>query len=336
VASGGIRAVAEAADVSVGTVSHYLNGTSPVSAAKSARIQAAIDSLGFVRNNAGRQLRLGRSSTIGYIAPDVSNPFFTTLAEGVERRARDAGLSVFLANSMGDSSREDSYLALFEEYRVRGMIVASAGEIEPRLAAVRSRGTPSVLMGQPASSPDQPSVSVDDALGGRLAAEHLIGRGRGRIAFVGGPLTRSQVRNRLEGASAAVRESPGVTLEVVDVPERTISAGHAVATALLERPAARRPDAVFAVNDLLAIGIVQTLVAGGLRVPQEVAIVGYDDIEYAENAIVPLSSVRPPQESLGSAALDLLLAVAERPAAPVDTHLVFAPRLVERRSSTGD
>ena len=328
----GIREVATLADVSLGTVSHYLNHPDRVSEEKARRIADAIEQLGFVRNNAGRQLRLGESSAIAYIVPDVSNPFFATIAEGVEQRATEAGLAVFIANSSRDRAREDAYLELFEEHGVRGMLVASPRAIEDRLAAARSRGTPSVLVGQKSSSPAQPSVSIDDVAGGYLAARHLIEGGCRRLAFVGGPLDIRQVGDRLQGASNAVRETSGVTLEVIDVSERIIAEGHTVARALVDRDPARRPDGVFAVNDLLAIGIAQTLITNGVRIPDDIALVGYDDIEYAENALVPITSVRPPHEDFGIAAVDLLLAVVSGQP-PAETQVVFTPELRVRASS---
>jgi LacI family transcriptional regulator len=333
VARVGIREVAALAGVSMGTVSHYLNHPSRVSAEKARRIQDAIDQLGFVRNNAGRQLRLGHSTTVAYIVPDVSNPFFATIAEGVERRAAEAGLSVFFANSGGDRAREDSYLDLFEEHGVRGMLVASPGPIEERLAAIRARGTPSVLVGRRAGAPNQPSISIDDVSGGYLAAKHLVDVGCRHIGFIGGPLSITQVGDRLQGASNAVRESGAATLEVLEAEPRVISTGHKVAAELAQRPAGQRPDGVFAVNDLLGIGLVQTLVTGGVRVPEDVAVVGYDDIEYAENSLVPLTSIRPPHEEFGIAAVDLLLAVLGDGPPAAETQLVFPPDLVIRQST---
>lgn len=189
----GIREVATLAQVSRGTVSHYINHPSCVSRETQERIQRAIDQLGFVRNNAARQLRLGRSATFACIAPDVSNPFFATIAEGVEQRAAAEGLTVFIANSGRSRDREDSYLELFEAQRVQGLLVASHYPVEERLLQVRQRGTPSVLVGQRANSPLQPSVSIDDSLGEYLAVHHLMDCGRKRIAFVGGPLDIRQV-----------------------------------------------------------------------------------------------------------------------------------------------
>lgn len=327
----GIRDVALLADVSNGTVSHYLNHPDRVSAEKAERIQRAIDTLGFVPNSAGRQLRLGRSNAIAYLAPDVSNPFFSSIAEGVEKRAAEAGLSVFIANTHANRAREDAYLQMFEQHRVRGMLIASYEPIEERLAQVRSRGTPTVLFGRPVDGADLPYVAVDEVLGGRLATEHLLDLGRQRLAFVGGPLGIKQVGDRLQGASDAVRESGAATLEVINLPERTIAGGHTVARELLGRPGPLRPDGIFAVNDLLAIGILQTLIRGGVRVPDDVALIGYDDIEFAAASIIPISSIRSPHETFGAAAVDLLLGIIDGSAE--HTGVVYEPELAVRDST---
>ncbi len=303
---------------------------------KRERIQKAIDQLGFVRNNAARELRLGRSGTIAYIAPDVSNPFFATIAEGVEQRAAVHDLTVFISNSNRSRTREDAYLDMFEAQRVQGMLVASHDPIEDRLLRVRERGTPSVLVGQHANSPDQPSVSVDDVTGGYLAVKHLVSTGRKRIAFVGGPLGIRQVADRLEGAGNAIREAGGVTLEVLNVANRTIGDGREVANAVAARPAAARPDAIFAVNDLTALGLMQGLsVTYGVRIPEDIAIIGYDDIEFAESSLIPLSSIRAPHEGFGFAAVDLLVNEMSGDPRPGPKQQVFAPELVVRASSGG-
>ncbi|MGV8880947.1 MAG: LacI family DNA-binding transcriptional regulator [Rhodoglobus sp.] len=331
----GIREVATLAEVSLGTVSHYINHPARVSAEKRDRIQKAIDQLGFVRNNAAWQLRLGRSGTISYIAPDVSNPFFATIAEGVEQRAATQDLSVFISNSSGSRAREDAYLALFESQQVQGMLVSSHHAIDDRLAQIRARGIPSVLIGQLATHELQPSVSVDDVAGGFMAAKHLVDLGRKRLAFVGGPLGIRQVADRLEGAGNVVKECPGVTLEVLNATNRTIAEGREVGRALLARPAESRPDAIFAVNDLLALGILQVLVLGGVTVPDDIALVGYDDIEFGESSLIPLTSIRTPHEGFGFAAVDLLVnEMADEPA-DLEKHLIFQPELVVRASTRG-
>lgn len=326
-----IREVAEHAGVALGTVSHYLNHPERVSDEKAQRIQEAIDELGFVPNIVGRQLRLGESDVIAYIAPEVSNPFFSTVAEGIEQRAIQLGLSVFVANSHRDRAREDGYLSLFERYRVRGIVAASQDRIEDRLERVRRRGTATVLLGQPAAGL-LPSVSVDEVAGGRLAGEHLLGLGRRRIAFVGGPMSIRQVAGRFQGVSEAVAAASGATLEVIDVPDRTIPIGREVARALASRPAASRPDAVFAVNDLLGLGLVGEFSVLGVGVPNDIAVIGYDDIEFAESSVVPLSSIRTRQAEFGAVAVDLLAATwADEPAG----HVVFQPAVVPRASTIG-
>lgn len=323
----GIRQVAQRAGVAVGTVSAYLNHPDRVSAARAERIAAAIDELGFVPSIAGRQLRLGVSTLIGYLSPDVSNPHFSELAEEVERRAERLGMTVFFAHSHGDHDRENAYLEAFEQRQVRGLLAASFAPIEDRLAAMRDRGTPSVLVGRRACRPEQPSVSIDDVSGGRQAARHLIENGCRRLAFVGGPLPVQQVADRLAGARDAAPD-----VEVIEVVERSIAAGRAVGAALAQRPAADRPDGVVAANDVLALGILQALVDGGVLVPRDVALVGYDDNEFAEASLIPLSSVRARHEGFGATAVDLLFAAMEGSAIPTPQR-VFEPELVVRESS---
>lgn len=330
----GIRDVAAMAGVAIGTVSNYLNHPDRVSADKAQRIAFAIESLGFVPSNAGRQLRLGTSSVIGYLAPDVSNPYFAEIAESVERRASERGVTVFLANSHRSREREDAYIHMFEQHRVQGLLMSSHVPVEDRLAAVRKRGTPSVLVGQRAHDPAQASVSLDDVSGGRQAMQHLIDVGCRRIAFVGGPLGIPQVADRLSGASAVVREFGAATVEVIDMQDRTVRGGHEVGRMLMARPPEMRPDGIFAVNDLLALGIMQELVLGGVRVPEQIAIAGYDDNEFAEASLIPLTSVRGRHESFGVTVIDLLFdAIEGREIA--EPHRVFEPDLVVRSSTVG-
>ena len=333
-AKSGIRGVAEVAGVAIGTVSNYLNHPDRVSADKAQRIQAAIDQIGFVPSNAGRQLRLGVSSVIGYISPNVSNPYFAEIAESVERRAAERGVSVFLANSRRSREREDDYLAVFEQHQVLGLLVSSDELVEERLASVRRRGTPSVLVGQRAISAEQPSVSIDDVSGGRQAGRHLVEMGCRRLAVVGGPLSLPQIADRFSGLSEVVREAPGVTLEFIDETDRSVRGGRDVGAALLARAPEMRPDGIFAVNDLLALGILQVMVLGGVEVPRDLAIIGYDDTAFAEGSVIPLTSVRGRHDGYGIAVVDLLFDAIERREID-EPHRVFTPDLVIRASTEG-
>lgn len=326
-----IRDVALRAGVSVGTVSNVLNDSPRVSPEATARVRAAIAELGYVRNEAARQLRAGRSSSVGLVVLDVRNPFFTDVARGAEDEAARFGLSVILGNSDEDVTRESSYLDLFEEQRVHGILISPCGDIEPRLAELRRRGTPVVLVDRESRDAGVSSVSVDDFAGGRLAVEHLLVAGRRRVAFAGGPLSIRQISDRLAGARAATAEVPGATLEVIETAGLTVLEGRRIGEELVAR--ADRPDGVFAANDLVAVGLLQALVmSGALRVPQDVALIGFDDIDFASATIVPLSSIRQPSRQLGATALRILREEAAEPDLP-PRRIVFQPELVVRASS---
>ncbi|HEU0183034.1 MAG TPA: LacI family DNA-binding transcriptional regulator, partial [Agromyces mariniharenae] len=263
-----VRDVAAAASVSVGTVSNVLNRPEKVAPDTVARVMAAIDELGFVRNDAARQLRAGRSRSIGLVVLDVRNPFFTDVARGAEDRAAEDSMTILLGNSDENADRERSYLDLFEEQRVHGVLISPLGDDETRLQRLRGRDTPVVLVDRVSEDRTLSSVSVDDVVGGELAVRHLIETGRRRIAFVGGPITIRQVADRLEGARRAVEAEPDATLEVIETESLTVLEGRAAGEAIRERPAGERPDAVFAANDLLAMGVLQALnMLGSVRVP---------------------------------------------------------------------
>jgi LacI family transcriptional regulator len=327
-----IRDVAERAGVSVGTVSNVLNHREKVSPDAVRRVREAIEELGYVRNDAARQLRVGRSSTVGLVVLDVRNPFFTDLARGAESEAARHGLSVILGNSDEDVEREAGYLDLFEEQRVRGILISPYREVGPQLRRLRSRGTPTVLVDRRSDDEQFSSVSVDDQHGGWLAAHHLIETGRRRILFTGGPFDIRQILDRQTGARRAVDEVEGVAFETIPTPAASVADGRASGEAIAARAASDRPDAVFAANDLVAMGVLQGLAGHGIRVPEEIAIIGFDDIDFASAAVVPLSSIRQPSQLMGETALRLLLAEIEDPEAG-GQQVVFEPELVVRAST---
>lgn len=331
-----IRDVAARAGVSVGTVSNVLNHPAKVSTAVSERVLAVIAELGFVRNDAARQLRAGSSKTVGLIVLDVRNPFFTDLGRGAEDRAAAAGLSVILGNSDENSARESTYLDLFEEQRVLGVLISPIGDVTGRLERLKSRGTPAVLVDRSGDDSAFSSVSVDDVAGGMLAVRHLLGEGRRRIAFIGGPFEIRQVADRHAGAAAAVGEVDDAVLDVIEVPALSVLAGRQAGSAIAARPASERPDAIFAANDLIAMGVLQALMMQGrteIDIPGDIALIGYDDIDFASAAVVPLSSIRQPSMLIGQTAVEILLEEAADPTlAP--RRIVFQPELVVRESTT--
>ena len=191
-----------------------------------------------------------------------------------------------------------------------------------------------VLIDRLASSPGFSSVAVDDRLGGRLAGEHLLAAGHVRLGFVGGSTGIEQVANRLEGARSAVAGRDGARLDSFEAAAMNARAGRVVGEQIAALAADRRPTAVFAANDLLALGLLQAFLLAGLRVPGDIALIGYDDIEYASSAAVPLSSVRQPAFEMGRRAADLLLKEIESDGEVEPEQVVFEPELVVRESTT--
>jgi len=330
-----VRDVAARAGVSVGTVSNVLNRPDHVKDETVERVRAAIEELGYVPNAAAQQLRAGRSQSLALLVLDVGNPFFTDVARGAEARAAEAGLTVFLANSDESAEREARHLDVFERQRVSGVLISPVEDDFSRLEDLRRHGIPVVLVDRGADQPRFASVSVDDVAGGALAARHLLDSGRRRLAFVGGPLRIGQVADRFEGASEAVRAHGEATIQLFGTDEMSLDEGRRVGEALRPLVRAGGIDGIVAANDLLAIGVERAMLFGPdpIRVPDEVSIVGYDDISFAASAVVPITSVRQPRALIGSTAVELLLEEAGRAKGEAPRHVVFAPELVSREST---
>ncbi|GAA1953876.1 LacI family DNA-binding transcriptional regulator [Amycolatopsis minnesotensis] len=326
----GIKDVARRAGVSIGTVSNVVNRPDVVSDATRAKVLAVIDELGYVRDESARQLRAGRSRVLGLLVLDLGNPFFVDVARGAEEAAREAGLNVVTCTSSQQIDTEASYLSMFAEQRVRGVLLSPVTTDAGALCAFRRSRIPFVLVDRTAPADEVSSVSVDDVVGGMLAGRHLLETGHRRIAFVNGPEVLAQCRDRRHGLEAALAGS-GTELSTMEVPALDVASGREAGTRLLARTP--RPTAVFCANDLLALGVLQAMVGAGVAVPGEVAIVGYDDIEFAGAAAVPLTSVRQPARLIGRTAADLLIAETGDGEQPGHRAVVYEPSLVIREST---
>jgi LacI family transcriptional regulator len=331
----GIRDVAERAGVSISTVSNALNRPHMVSAGLVDRVRSAADQLGYVPLQAAQQLRAGRSGLLGMTVINIANPFFGDMVSGAEDAASAAGLRILVGNSSDDSAKERDHLELFERVQVEGALVSPFGPLDPWLQRLRGRGIPAVLVDAVDDTGELPSVSFDDVAGGRLAAEHLIAAGRRRLAFVGAREEVRQVRERLQGARLAVAANPGVSLEPIWTERTTSDRGLAFGAQLAARSPAERPDGLVTSNDHLAIGLVHGLISRGVRVPEDVAVVGYDDIEFAAIAGVPLTSIRQPAREMGRAAAELLLARISGASGADLGNVVYQPELIVRASTGG-
>jgi LacI family transcriptional regulator len=321
------------AGVSPATVSNVLNHPERVTDARRDAVRDAIRELAYVRHEAARHLRAGSSSTLGLLLLDAWNPFFTEVARGVEDTTSVRGWTVLLSNSARDSHREKTYLRLFAEGRVAGLIVIPHDEFAVELHRIRAQGVPVVVVDRAETGVDAISVAVDDVTGGQLAGRHVMELGHRHLAFVGDEAAAAPVRDRLNGVRTAVVGSHApVRLDVLPA-ELTVEAGRAVGEELATMPASKRPTAVAAAIDLIAFGILQAFLKNGIRVPADVSLVGYDDIPFARQLSVPLTTVRRPAYDMGTTAAELLM-TALAGDTPSPRHVVFQPELVIRESTS--
>lgn len=330
----GIRDVARRAGVSVATVSNVFNRPEVVASPTRQRVLDAVNALGYIRNESARHLRLGQSRTVGLIVPDIANPFFTDVARGVEDVVRAAGSLVIVCNTDDDREKERQYITLLAEEQVQGVLTVPVRGSRKAAPLLRDRNVPVVLLDSTDRSGSLCSVAVDDVTGGRIAVAHLLEQGHRRVGFIGSGYDARQVIDRLSGARTAMSGAghDPQALITFAATALTIDGGVEAARAMLAMPLRRRPTGVACVNDLMAFGVMQELLRSGLRVPEDVAIVGYDDIGFAVAAAIPLSSVRQPRQRLGEHGAKLLLAEA---AGNGHRHesVVFRPDLIVRASS---
>ncbi len=330
----GIKDVAARAEVSFGTVSNVLNDPGKVASATRQRVLDAIAELGYVRNESARALRSGTSRTIALVVLDAANPFFTDIASGVEPVVGTLGSVLIVCDTGGDPHRELRYLQQLQEQRVQGVLITPVSDDGSAIARLSQRGTPVVLVDSGTLQHKSCAVSVDDVLGGRLAAEHLIDTGRRRLAVVGGTNAVRQVRERRLGAQDAVANATQpIRVEHFESQELSIAAGRQLGRQLAALDPADRPDGLFCVNDLVGLGVMQHLLDVGVHIPDEIGIIGYDDIDFAQIAACPLSSLRQPRAELGRTAAELLVAELNHSVGHRHRQVMFQPELVVRAST---
>jgi LacI family transcriptional regulator len=330
-----IRDVAEQADVSIATVSNVLNRPGVVAAETLARVLGVIDRLGFVRSSAAHQMRGGTSRSFGAVVLDASNPFSTETIRGLEDAVHEQGAAVVVCSTDGSPEREASYLRLLEEQRVQGIVITPATRSMRHLEALRDRGTLVVLLDRRSRDSEFCSVSVDHARGGELAARHLFDLGHRRIAFINGPVHLSQCAERRRGMRGAARQAgfdaEESIIEYTIDPITAFEQTDAIVDSLLAL--SDRPTAVVCVNDQIAFAVLRALAERRVRVPRDMSVVGYDDVDFAAMLSPALTSVRQPKYELGRAAAELLIAET---ADPQHRHgdIRFEPELIERESTT--
>ncbi len=319
--------------MSLGTVSNVLNNPEVVALPTRQRVLEAIDRTGFVRSTAAHQLRVGKSRTVGVVLLDIANPFFAEMVRGAEGVLRDNGYVLMVCSTDESIERERRYLRVLEEHRVDGLLITPVEHDLREVAELAGRGIPTVLLDRDGGEQELCSATVDDIRGGELAAGHLFELGHQAIAFVNGPSSIRQCADRREGAQRALRRarrrSPA-TLREMTVNALSVDQGEKAAIGLLSLTP--RPSAVMCANDQLALGVLKSLSEAGVAVPDEMAVVGYDDVSFASMLSPALTSVRQPKYELGAIAAELLL---EEALGSNHKHrsVRFEPELVVRASS---
>lgn len=339
-----IHDVAKAAGVSTSTVSLVLNGKlDRMRPDTSERVLKAVADLGYSTNEMARALKTGYVPTIGLVVPTVANPFWGEFARCVEHAAEGKNYQVLLCNSEGAPERERRYVESMLARGIRGVILGSSPLSLRHMAGVTKRGLQVVAFDRLTLNDaglELDSVRVDNALGAKLAIEHLLALGHRRIAFVSGPISSANRRDRLEGYRATLRAAgiaPDARLEWTenvnpsDDEEIVTEIGRAAAVALLKQ--SEPPTGFFAINDMTAVGIYAGCRELGLSIPRDISVVGFDDIHLCRIVSPPLTTVRQPLEALMKSAVGLLIGRMEETSRAAPEHLTLTPELVVREST---
>ncbi|WP_165945172.1 LacI family DNA-binding transcriptional regulator [Micromonospora sp. KC723] len=331
----GMREVAQAAGVSVSTVANVLSRPSIVAPQTRHRVEQAMVAVGYVPHGPARQLRGLPSPIVGSITLDLANPFYAELNRGIEDVLSEAGCLVLACSTDLRPAKERQLLGLLQEQAVRGIIISPIDPDPTALLQVSRRGTPVILIDHARRHLDLCTAAVDDVAGGELAAEHLLSLGHRRIAFLAGAIDPGPVARRREGAQRALIAAgldPAhalVDIRMSDHPRSSVAvAAQAVEQILATRPAL---TAIICLNDTAALGVLQGLNAADVRVPDDISVVGYDDLHFAARLSPALTTVHQPKYRLGRAAAELLLDEAHPDHTHRETH--FRPTLRVRAST---
>jgi LacI family transcriptional regulator len=302
-----IKDVADRANVSIATVSRVLNNNRYVSPDLRERVQQAIRDLKYEQNVMARNLRRNQSVTLGVIIPDATNPFFAEVTRGVEDVCFERGFIVILCNTSEDTHRAASYLSTLYQHRVAGIVLVTPGDLREELRYHIDKGDPLVLVDRPL--PDVPAdmVTSDNYGGGYQAIRHLVELGHRRIGLITGGHHLQTTKERYAGVQAALKAAaiplePGLVYEQGDYMARS---GYEGLAALMQVP--HPPTAVFAFNDLMALGALSYAYDHHIHIPDDLSIIGFDDIQASEFFVPALTTIAQPRYELGRIAAELLI-----------------------------
>jgi LacI family transcriptional regulator len=328
-----IREVAKSAGVSSTTVSHVINGTRFVSQTVRVRVLGAIRRLGYQPNVLARSLRRGETHTIGLILPDSANPFFAKVGRSIEAAAFDLAYSVVLCNSEGNLIREQHYTEVLTKKQVDGIIFVASGDRTKSLSILLDRGAPFVIVDRDLPDVKADAVLADNLQGGYLATRHLLALGHRMIACISGPPNVAPSVERVTGyRQALIVSGQSVEEGLILRGDFHLESGWAAALELLRRPIP--PTAILACNDLMAIGVIRAAAELTRRIPEDLAVVGFDDIELSAYSVPPLTTVLQPTTDMGRRAVQLLIDRIGNPDLP-HRREIFPTTLTVRDSCGG-
>ncbi len=340
-----IKDVAKAAGVSYATVSRALNNVSGTKDSTAKRIKALADQMGYQRNTLAAGLVTKRTNTIGFILPEISNPFFTKILDAISAVADDYDFTVLVCSTAWDIQKEEIELARLRERRVDGILLYPSSDESVNAERLSSMNIPTVVYGEVFSASEEQSetnmnIVVDNISAGRLATEHLLACGYQRLAFIGGPERSASSADRLRGMRAYMQERElELDESLVSEEKYSIESGFERCDRLLSLPDAKRPDAFICGNDLIALGAMQAVADSPYKLGEDIGIIGFDDVPYASLPQIQLSTVKIPCKEMGETGMRMLLqAILEkedlqRPVGPFAK--VLFPSLIQRQTTKG-
>ncbi len=327
-----IRDVARHAGVSIATVSRTINGVPTVDPELVARVQRSIQELNYFPNTQARSLVSGRSRLLGLLISEITNPFFPELIRGFEDAAIEHNYELLIGSTNYDTRRMEACIRRMVERNVEGVAVMTFGIEGPLLDELVARNIPMVFVDMPVEAPRAEALLVDYDTGICEAIEHLEGLGHSRIAFITGPMMQRSCQLRLDAYTRGL-QGCGLRVEkrLILTGDHSLAGGTTATESMLRL--APRPTAVLCSNDMMAIGVLRRLAAAGVRVPDEISVIGFDDIQLASYVYPALSSVRMSRNDLARGAFAVLRGYIEQPGTPVRQGVRIPTRLVVRESS---
>ena len=327
----GLKDVAKAAGVSVATVSRMLNGSLDLPAATKQRIDEAIASLKYQPNPHARRLSRGRSDTIGLVVPDIANPFFATMVAAIEEEANDRGLAVSLYATLNRTGREVAYLRLIEHNHVDGLVFVTNHPDDGELAELINRTGKVIVVDEDVPLAVVPKLFCDNFQGGQLAGRHLAEFGHRQVLYVGGPDAMISTQRRFNGLCKGLRERFGDAASIRRYSgEYTIACGREMARRFLDEgmPA----TAIFASSDENAIRMIEVLRERGISIPEDLSLIGFDDVSPLHLFAPPVTAIRQPVRTIGQRALALLLETNWQESKSLATEELVPVEIVVRKS----